>query len=179
MSGCILHTHSGIWFWHAWHLSLLFQTLLWWWSASGEGLHRDVSLPLVSNGCGPRRHAATLQNLIIWKIWTGRRVSQAVFRIGMNKSHVFDRFFCCWFSQVIVSTPQAADRSLTDRLCRHACHCWQPKARSLRKAHGERVSIGMEMQVYFISLPKCKGESAWETRRKRDRERGQATSKPL
>lgn len=92
-------------------------------------------------------HAATLQHLIIWKIWAGRSVSQAMFWIGMNKSHVFDRFFCCWFTQVVVSTPRAADRSLTDRQCRRACHCWQPKARSLWKAQRERVSIGMETQV--------------------------------
>lgn len=97
----------------------------------------------------------------------------------------FDRFFCCWFSQVIVSTPRAADRSLIDRRCRRARHRWQPKARSLWKsAKRKKMSIGMETQVYFICLPKCKGESAWETHmRERDGERqsqrGQAPSKSL
>ena len=163
-----------MWFSHAWHLSLFFQTLLWWcvrqWWKGSKGIfpcHWSLTDAALRVSC----HGATLQNLIIWKIWTGRSVSQAMFWIDVNKSCVFDRFHCCWFSQVIVSTPRAADRGLTDRRHRHACHCWQPNARSLWEAHGERVSIGMETQVYFISLPKCKGESAWETQRKRDRER--------
>lgn len=70
-----------------------------------------------------------------------------------------------------MSAPRAADGGLIDRQRRHACRCWQPKARSLCRAHGEWVSIGMETQVYFISLPRCKGESAWETQREREMER--------
>lgn len=116
------------------------------------------------------------------EIWSALRVSQ--FWIDMNKSSVFDWFFCCWFSQVIVSVPGAADRSLTDMRCRHARHCWQSKARSLWKAHGERVSVGMETQGYFIRCQNAKGRTherhrGRELEKDRERERGQSPSKPL
>lgn len=146
--------------------------------SGSEGLHRDVSVPLVRKGCGLLHPMARCN-------FTESDNMKNMDWVQREPSHVLDRheqilwFFCCWFSQVIVSTPQAVDRGLTDRRRRRACHCWQPKARSLWEAHGEWVSIGMETQVYFISLPKCKGESAWEPQRKRDRERRRERPGPL
>jgi len=115
-------------------------------------------------------------NLTIWKIWAGLSVSQAILWNGMNKSCEFS---AAELLQVIVSVPGAADTNLTDVLFKTACHCCQPRARSLWKAHRGRVSIGMETQVYFISLPKCKGESAQETKRKGVRKRGRERPEAL
>ncbi len=92
-----------------------------------------------------------------------------MFWIDMNKSCVFDGFFCCWFSQVIVSAPEAADRRLTDRQCRHACHCWQPKVRSLWKARREN-EWALEWKPKSM-LSACQNAKGRMHERKRDTER--------
>lgn len=94
----------------------------------------------------------------------------AVFWINMNTSNVFDRFVCCWLSQVIVSMPLGGWQR-PDRQTVQACMpLLTPKARSLWKAHRERVSIGIETQVYFFSA--CQNAKGREHERHRDRERG-------
>lgn len=124
--------------------------------------------------------AGTSQNSIIWKIWSQSSVSQATVWIDMDKSPVFDRLFCCWFSQVIVSTPRGLTEAWqTDGAGMRAIVDSQ-KAPSLWKARREQASAGMGTHVYFISLPKCRrGEHMRETETEREGDRGQATSKLL
>lgn len=94
--------------------------------------------------------------------------------INMNKLNVFDGLFCCWFPKVMASASWEADRGLTDRRHRLACHYWLSKARSLWKAQRHRVGIGIETHIYLFGFPNLKG---WE--HERDRDRGQAFIKPL
>lgn len=96
----------------------------------------------------------------------------------MNKPYVSDRFSCCGFSQVMVSTPQAADRNLTDRragvraivdsqkvdLCENLTEsepCWNGNAAILSSCQGRAH------------------ERRGDRERETDGKRGQAPTKPV
>ena len=119
LSVCILVVHNGMCFFHAWHLSLFFPNFI---VMVVKVLQRDVSChwSITDVALSVLRRAPTSQNLIIWKICAGRGVSQAMFWIDVNKSYVFDRFFCCRFSPVMVSTPQGGGQR-PDRQKVQAC----------------------------------------------------------
>lgn len=108
-------------------------------------------------------YTATLQNLIVWNDGQG-----AVWAKPCSGS-TWTFYMCLINFCADHNSVSASGWGPTDRRCSHMRRCWHPKVRCLWEAPREQMSIGMETQVYFFDLPKCRGESAWETERRRDR----------
>lgn len=175
LSVCILVVHNGMCFFHAWHLSLFFPNFI---VMVVKVLQRDVSChwSITDVALSVLRQAPTSQNLIIWKICAWWGVSQAMFWIDVNKSYVFDRFFCCRFSPVMVSTPRGGGQRPDGQKVQACVPLLTAKSLIFVKSSQRASEYWNGNTSLFYQLAKMqKGE----TQRKRDRERGQATSKPL